>query len=158
MDPNYSQIFELLSKRLALMRQLAEALEQGQEPLVTLDLRSIQKSNMQQESLCRELSAIAEPLKAEGCRFETLRGRVQEKAAVGCAGVLSALKKRHPDLLAELAEMERRVRHLNRVYAALLRKTRQSFAVMNNLRSAGAITYGDPQHGATVEKACAGSE
>lgn len=145
MDPNYSPIIELLSEKLVLMQQLAEALEQGQKPLLTLELESIRASTSRQQTLCRELGALAEPLSAEFSRPAVIRrGDPQLSNEPDADAARDRLRKQHPDLLAQYAAIEQRVRHLNLVYAALLRKTRQSFAVMKNLRCADAITYAEP--------------
>ena len=147
MDPDYTAMLELLSRRLALMRELAKALEQGQETLVRLDLKAIQHCTTRQQEICDELAVVSEPLKAEHQRLAAMN-----KPAMAVWG---ELKQSHSVLVDECVAIERRVCHLNLVYAALLRKTRQSFAVLNNLISAAGLTYAPPEPGGSVKDACA---
>jgi hypothetical protein len=159
MHSDYAQILILLSQKLALMHDLADALEQGQEPLAAMDLKLIQQSNLRQQGICDELAALTEPLSTEHRRLTaTLSQNPPTAAEASAAGVLSKLREQHPDLFAECAAMEKRVRQLNLVHAALLRRTRQTFAVLNNLMSAGALTYAQPGSSRSVEGACATRE
>lgn len=133
----HEQYFELLERRLALLGNLAGALEASTDALVRLDIERIGQTVGDQERLCGEIRSLDRGIDA-----------LQRKCATGLetrgeAGTLETLLER-------VAAAQAEVRQLNERHAALLRRSRRTLdAMMNFLRSAGP-TYANPRLAGTA--------
>jgi hypothetical protein len=114
-------------QRLKLLGQLAQSLEEAQRAIVRSDLPGLKQETLIQAQLC-----------AEWRRLE----------AADCAPAADASDQARTSYLQiekQTRQIERRVRHLVRVHAALLRGARQSLGVMANLLLRADGTY-EPSH------------
>jgi flagellar biosynthesis/type III secretory pathway chaperone len=133
----HEQYFELLERRLALLGDLARALEASTGALVQMDIERIGRTVGDQERLCGEIRSLDRGIDA-----------LQRKCAAGLdtrgeGGALEALLER-------VAKAQAEVRQLNERHAALVRRSRRTLdAMMNFLRSA-APTYANPRLAGTT--------
>lgn len=107
-----------LERRLALLRSLADEIEQSQTALLRADLEAIESHTARQQDLCRQLQTE----------------RTQHDSSL-------PWQERRTLLLEELEEVEMRVWFLNRVYSGLLQRANRSLAVLERMLAGTSITY-----------------
>ena len=147
MDQELYLSFERVERRLALMRELAGMLEQTQAALLASDLERIEAHTVRQRELCDALRLLEAPGTSPGKDAPRKRTRVHLPE-----GSLSPeLRERWSTLSQELAQVQSRVGHLNRVHAALLRRARRSLAIVSRLLASSAATYTLPQPATAAE-------
>jgi|HubBroStandDraft_6_1064221.scaffolds.fasta_scaffold123360_2 hypothetical protein len=114
-------IHELLIQRLALLRALADSLEQAQSALATTTPAILDFHTARQQGLCRQLQALAD-------------------------GIPDGAPAQTPTRLADdLQETARRVANLNRKYAALLRRRRRTVEIFCRVLVSSGTTYPAPK-------------
>jgi phage I-like protein len=120
-SPASSSIPELLSQRLALLRALADSLEEAQAALATTAPGKLDQHSARQRELCRRLCALATGF-PDGAKDRT-----------------------HDGLANDLQETARRVANLNRRYAALLRRRRRTVEIFCRVLASSGTTYPEPK-------------
>jgi hypothetical protein len=107
---------ESLERQRCLWLQLASALERAQGALLSGEVAVFEECTKEQGECCHRLIPRHE--------LEQARGQGQPTAAI----------------LDEIERAQQRVRHLNRVHAALLRRASRSLEILRNLmRQTGTI-------------------
>ncbi len=136
MNPNYTHILVTMERYTELMRQLATALERGQESLARMDLANFEQLTAEQETLCRQLKSLQRSSACEtGAR----------PTGLGSDGLEKIEFSRQREVLGRrLSEIELRVRHLNRVNQFFLNRARQSFELLLRLAMPAPATYSLP--------------
>lgn len=137
-EPCASQ--EPLTRRLDLMRQLAESLLLAQAAVIQSNVRELEVQTTRQRMLCDELKqplAVSPPPRLGEVRHD-VQPSEREARRVGTAG--------HADdtsnaLLRELAEVERQVAGLNQTYAALLRRASRTVEMFCRVLASSDLTY-----------------
>jgi hypothetical protein len=119
-SPSPFSIDELLSQRLALLRALADSLEQAQAALVTTTPEKLDQQTSRQRELCRLLCALT-------------------------IGFPQTQPRDHSGLADDLQETARRVRDLNRKYAVLLRRQRRTVDIFCRVLASSGTTYPAPK-------------
>jgi len=110
---------EALERQRGLWLQLAAALERAQGALLHGEVAAFEEYTREQGECCQELVAWSE--------LDQSRGE-------GHAPIAAA------SLFDDIARAQKRVRHLNCVHAALLRRASRSLAILRNLmRQRGTI-------------------
>jgi len=138
--PETRTYIELLKRRVASLRLMAKELLDCRQSMVRMDLESAREHISYQQGLCSEI------------RFLDHELRVLRAQIVGPAGVesdhtvfasqfdsASALELRQ--VLREHADVQKRVRRLNQVYAGLIRRSRRSINVLINVMASYMGTY-----------------
>jgi len=147
MDQELTTSFELLVRRLALMRELAGSLEQAQNAVVRSDLPGMDGRTAQQREICEALRQLeTEASRHPRCTAIADKSRNQ-KAEMQFPGdaVSPLVRQRWETLAQELTQVEIRVGELNRVYGALLRRARRTVQIFNRVLASSAITYIPPK-------------
>jgi hypothetical protein len=116
-----SPIPEVLTQRLALLRALADSLEEAQAALTTTAPGILDQHTARQRELCRRLRALATGL-PDGAKDWT-----------------------HDGLANDLQETARRVANLSRKYAALLRRRRRTVDIFCRVLASSGTTYPEPK-------------
>ena len=107
---------EALERQCCLWLQLASALERAQGALLRGEVAVFVQCTKEQSECCEQLIP----------RRELVRVRAQGQPAAA--------------IMEEIESAQRRVRHLNRVHAALLRRASRSLEILRNLmRQTGTI-------------------
>ena len=107
---------ESLERQRCLWLQLASALERAQGALLRGELAVFEECTREQSECCGQLIPRRE--------LERVRGQAQPTAAI----------------MEEIESAQRRVRHLNRLHAALLRRASRSLEILRNLmRQTGTV-------------------
>lgn len=109
---------ELLEQRLKLWLRLAESLDQAQRALLQGDVGLFEQSTQDEKICCDQLVGLEQFQRSE----ETPGG--------------DAIS-----LVQEIKRTQLRVRHLNRVHAALLRRASRSLRILRNLIAAPGVPY-----------------
>jgi hypothetical protein len=112
---------ELLFQRLALLRALADSLEQAQAELMATTPAKLDQQTARQRELCRQLCALA----------------------VGFPD--RAYVRTHAGLANDLQETVGRVAELNRKYTALLRRRRRTVDIFCRVLASSGTTYPAPK-------------
>jgi hypothetical protein len=112
---------ELLTRRLGLLRAVADSLEQAQAALATTTPEKLDRHSARQRELCAQLCALATGL-PDGPYTRTYAG-----------------------LANDLQETARRVADLNRKYAALLRRRRRTVDIFCRVLASSGTTYPAPK-------------
>jgi hypothetical protein len=99
-------------EQISLLQKLAESLAKAQEALLGCDLQGLNEHTVLQSNVCQQLRALRQ---------------------IPSAGRPAQLDPRWRELAQKLAQAERRVRHLNGVYGALLRRAARSVQITQNL-------------------------
>ncbi len=107
-----------LERRLALLRSLAEEIEQAQTALLHSDPHAIESHTARQRDICLQLQA----------------DRQQQDSSI-------PWHERRAGLRKELATVEQRVWYLNRVYSALLARASRSLAILERILASSSMTY-----------------
>jgi hypothetical protein len=147
MDQALTTSFELLARRLALMRDLAGSLEQVQGAVVRSDLPGLDGHTVRQGEICEALRQLeAEAWRHSAC---TATGGESRSRRVGMQlpedDVSQLVRQRWKTLANELTQVEIRVSQLNQVYGALLRRARRTVQIFNRVLASSAITYAPPK-------------
>jgi hypothetical protein len=139
--------FERVERRLALMRELAGTLEQAQAALLASDLQRIEEHTARQRELCDALRLLEAPATSPG------KDVLHEPTGPDLpkASLPPELHERWSALSQELAQVQSRVGHLNRVHAALLRRAQRALAIVSRLLASSAVTYTLPQPATPAE-------
>jgi hypothetical protein len=111
---------EVLTQKLALLRALADSLQQAQSALATATPAQLDQQTARQGELCRQLRALPTPFQ-------------------------SSQPEAHFKLAGELQETARRVGELNRKYAALLRRRRRTVDIFCRVLATSGTTYPAPR-------------
>ena|ERR1700722_6022832 len=114
-------IFEILSKQLGLLRNLADSLEQAQVAPATTTPANLDQCSVRQLELCRQLRALATGLPDE------------------------PYLRAYAGLANDLQETAVRVAELNRKYAALLRRRRRTVDIFCRVLMNSGETYPPPK-------------
>lgn len=123
MNPETSHPFGPIKTRIALLQELAEEL-QGAQPALTRDeVEALERHTVRQNELCNALRE-QESARAFGSRSNPTSTRIEVQQ--------------------EMLNLETRVRRLNRVYAALLRRATRSLVIMQRCLEGSAAVYSRP--------------
>jgi hypothetical protein len=138
---------ELLERRLALMRGLANSLKQVQAAVVHSDLGGIEGHTLRQRELCDALRQLEAEALAGSPQNPMGGERRKQKSWAGSAqdAVSPPVRQRWEALDQELIEVEMKVSQLNRVYGALLRRAQRTLQIFMRLRASSANTYTPPK-------------
>jgi flagellar biosynthesis/type III secretory pathway chaperone len=151
MDQELNLSCELLERRLALMRELANSLEQVQTAVVRSDLRGIEGHTARQRDLCQTLRQLEGEALALPFRNPIAdRSRSQKISAQPDDAVSPQVRQRWNALAQELTQVETQVAQLNRVYAALLRRVRRTLQIFMRVLESSANTYVPPKCAAAI--------
>lgn len=115
--------FHLLQRRVGQMHELADVLEQAQAALINRDLRGIERLTARQRELCALLREVETKTRSQDYLPE-------QQSAMAC----------------ELTAAGKRVRDLNRLHAALLRRARRTVDIFCRVLASCAVTYAPPGH------------
>jgi hypothetical protein len=132
MDREHCSGHEACKPRVDLWRELAHSLEQAHAAVVRSDLPEIRRQTACQQELCVKLRQL--PVEPGRVQAQGLHGGLPPPVA-DCGDVLRG----------ELAEVERRVAHLNRRYEALLRRARRTVDIFCRVLANSALTYPPPR-------------
>jgi hypothetical protein len=144
MDQDLSSVNELLARRVGLMRELANCLDRAQVAVLNSDPGQMSAQTTRQRELCEQLRRLASELMPE--QVPPLAPAASSNPASqgpDTADLLPAQLRREA-LLVELAEVEARVAHLNRIYAALLRRARRTVDIFCRVLANSGVTYIPP--------------
>jgi flagellar biosynthesis/type III secretory pathway chaperone len=147
MNQELTTSFELVERRLALMRELTVSLDQAQSTVVRSDLAGINGYTMRQGEICEALRQLEfEALQHPPCTTVTSRSR-NHKVGMQLPGdtISPLIQQRWKMLAQELNQVEMRANHLNQVYGALLRRARRTVQIFNRVLESSAITYAPPK-------------
>ena len=140
MLPETDQYVELLDQRVSALRQLARQLVDCRPAFVAMDLDGIYRHVGEQEASCRRIRAIDSALRA-AAQVRRRASAIRESAELESGIRIEQLKQ-------DLGEAQAEVRQLNRVHAAMLRRSSRTLAMLTNLLGNYAMTYGPPErHG-----------
>jgi flagellar FlgN protein len=149
MDEQFNPSFERLQRRLVLMQELANSLQQVQSAVVGLDLSAINDHTLHQRELCDALRQIeSEAPGMQSSSGGTLRKR-NHWAQLPQGAVAAEVRERWQTLSEELIQLELRVSQLNRVYGALLRRAQRTLQIFMRVLASSANTYTPPK-GASI--------
>lgn len=123
MEPTIFQL-ETLKQQLEVWSRLAAAIETAQRALLSGDAAEFERSTELQADCCRDYRKL-------GCAASTL-ATLATPASDSCG------------LVAEIEQARNRVRHLNRVHAALLRRATRSLRILHHLLSGSEAPYAPP--------------
>ncbi len=140
---------ELLKRRLASLRLMAKELRDCRQSLVSMDLESTREHISYQQGLCSEIRFLDHELLALKSQIVGAAGLQSDgldgAAFAGLFDSSSAQELRR--VTGELAEVQKSVWRLNRVYAGLLRRSRRSINVLINVMASYMGTYSpSPRH------------
>jgi flagellar biosynthesis/type III secretory pathway chaperone len=147
MDQVLTTSFELLERRLALMRDLAGSLERAQSAVVLSDLPGMDGHTARQGEICKALRLLeAEALQHPACTAISSGSRSRKVGMQLPEDAVSPLvRQRWKRLAQDLTQVEIRVRQLNQVYGALLRRARRTVQIFNRVLASSATTYAPPK-------------
>lgn len=128
---------EPLTRRLDLMRQLAESLLLAQAAVIQSNVRELEVQTARQRMLCDELK---QPLPDSRRREVSHKARPSEREARR-AGTADRADDSSNTLRRELAEVERQVAGLNQTYAALLRRASRTVEMFCRVLASSDLTY-----------------
>ena len=136
MESALPQLHELTEARLAVMRQLANSLEESQSALLRNDAERIARGAAHQAELCRRWCHLESQLQ---------RGRANS----GSRQQSSTERSTAENCMAEWKQLNDRIRHLTRVHSSLLRHLNRSLAVLARVAKSCELTYA-PSHGSAM--------
>jgi flagellar biosynthesis/type III secretory pathway chaperone len=145
MNQELTASFDLVERRLALMRELAASLEQVQSAVVHSDLRGIDSLTAQQGEICEGLRRLEGEASQNPPGAAIARQCREQESGVGFEEGSFSLRQRSNVLAQELNEVELRVAQLNRVYGALLRRTQRTLQIFLRVLESSANTYVPPR-------------
>jgi hypothetical protein len=121
--------------RLTLLRELSDALAQGQAALLASDLEGFDRETTRQQDLCLELLHLQSLM--EGRNLAGSRGRAP----------LPSRQTPEDARSLELRQAELRLWHQALLYAAVLRRTRRTVAIFCRVLANSGTTYAAPTGG-----------
>jgi hypothetical protein len=147
MDQELNPSFELLGRRLALMRQLASSLEQVQNAVVRSDLRGIEGHTARQREICEALRHLENEALESSPREAGFgeSGKRNIWTQLSEDAVSLQVRQDRKTLTQDLAQVEMRVIQLNQVYGALLRRARRTLQIFGRVLASSANTYALPK-------------
>ena len=129
--PETRTYIELLKRRVASLRLMSKELIDCRQSLVSMDLESVREHISYQQGLCSEIRFLDHELgvlRAQIVGAAGLQaGGMDNTAFAGLFDSASALELRQ--IIGELADVQRSVWRLNRVYAGLIRRSRRSINI-----------------------------
>jgi hypothetical protein len=125
------QFLALLEQRLALMRELANSLREAQLALGCADIGTFESRTSEQINLCRQLRDVEQKLQAAHDHCSCLVPIISDTSSHHRTGVIGE----------ETRKVQDRLRALNRVHAALLRRSAHSLQILSNLLDTAAVAY-----------------
>jgi hypothetical protein len=147
MNHELTTSIELLQRRLLLMRELAGSLEQSQTAVVRSDVDGMDGQTVRQRDLCEALRCL-EIEALESSSPHPIAGEPRKRQIwiqVPEHAVSPGVRQRCKGLAEELVEVEMRVRQLNQVYGALLRRAQRTLQIFMRALSSSANTYAPPK-------------
>ncbi len=123
---------QLIERRIEMLRLLAAALRQSHQAIAELNLAGIYEATLQQENLCAGIRFLDRELKA-------------------AEGFCSPDTEQFQHWVRQLGAAEAEVRHLNRIQAGLIRRSRRSVNVMVNFLANYSSTYEAPAPRTTAD-------
>lgn len=137
MNANCTSPGDLLSMRLAVLRELAQSMESSQFALTGNDAETIARGAAHQADLCRQWSLLEEQLRPKA---------ITTSQHLDSAQAVSYIPNKVPEPAAtnfekEFAALTTRIRHLTRVHCSLLRHLHRSLAILGHLVDGCAPTY-----------------
>lgn len=137
----FPELGQLIEKRTALLRCLADSLDSSTPALVSNDVEAIARGASHQAELCRQWSQLEAEL-----RQQTAALQLAERASPRPAAPNSPETNRSARLQAEFDNLSTRIRYLTRVHWSLLRHLNRSLAILHRVVDSCAPTY-TPQSG-----------
>jgi hypothetical protein len=125
MEPTSDLYYQLITRRIEMLRLLAAALRQSQKAVTARDLDGIYQGTLQQENLCAGIRFLDQEI----------------KTAKNSSGPGAQRTSQEIGLIEDLLTAESEVRYLNRVQAGLLRRSRRSVNVLVNFLANYLGTY-----------------
>lgn len=146
MDQNIASAKEALERRIGLMRELAGSLERAQAAVLVSDCTELRALTRQQQELCHQWRLLISQFPHNDLYLPRLSHILSSPPRANP----KSTEERHKALIMELAEVERRVAHLNRAYGALLRRARRTVDIFCRVLASSGATYNQPVvHGAS---------
>jgi flagellar biosynthesis/type III secretory pathway chaperone len=147
MDQELNTSFNLLERRLALMRELASSLEQVQTAVVRSDLSKIDGHTIRQRELCETLRRLEPEVLARTPYNRVSDPYREHKIWVQLPDdrVSPEVRQRWNRLAQELTQVETQVCQLNQVYGALLRRAQRTLQIFRRVLAGSANTYAPPK-------------
>jgi hypothetical protein len=146
MDQELTLAFELLARRLALMRELAGSLEQVQSAVVHSELGEIVDQTTRQRELCGALRQLeSEAMQRPLCASVAKSGKRTIGLQLPEGAVSPLVRERWKTLARQLTEAEMRVGQLNRAYGALLRRAQRTLQIFMRVLASSSNTYAAPK-------------
>ncbi len=142
MNRDYNRHLHLLERRLGAMQRLRSELQDTQAALVDMDMPRLEKQIAIEAGLCSEVTLLDSELLATRPN--------EDERAPEAAERLSELRR-------QLAEVQSEVRRLNRVHAALLRRSRRSVNILMNVLASYSHTCQRPGAAALLQLPGGGS-
>jgi len=137
-----SDLSQLIERRLALVRGLAESLESSSLALVRNDAEAIARGAAHQAELCRQWSRLEDELRREATRRSKSSLPSNSISNDSVDQFSKDQSSNHSARLqAEWEELRTRIRYLTRVHWSLLRHLQRSLAIMNRVIDSCAPTY-----------------
>jgi hypothetical protein len=132
-DTSLPELSQLIERRLAVVRCLAESLESSTLSLAHNDAEAIARGAAHQAELCRQWNRLESQLRQDPAgRWAT---------ALPAPSGLSAETAHSARLQAEWEALQVRIRYVTRVHWSLLRHLQRSLAVLNRVVDSCAPTY-----------------
>jgi hypothetical protein len=136
MDQNCSLWNESLQKRIELMHELSRSLEHAQAAVLNSDVVELGAQTLRQREICAGWQALISSVAISSKKLAPLKSPDTSKPA--------STTERRRTLLAELAEVEARVKNLNLEYGALLRRAKRTVDIFCRVLSNAGATYAPP--------------
>lgn len=128
MDSELAIVVELLERRVQLLRALAIELSQGKSAMAALDLPTMERRTLEQESVVAELAFVS----AEIASMEAL---VRKRSEPG------GFDQKRLAIEQATTGAARELTHAIRAHAALVRRSRRSIDVLMNVLSTCTAEY-----------------
>lgn len=122
----------LVGERLAVVRTLAESLEESQSSLRQNNAEAIARGAAHQAELCRHWSRLEEQLRVEA---------THRTAMPVLNRTHSPDEERSAQLEAEWQALQTRIRYLTRVHSSLLRHMQRSLSILQRVLATCNSTY-----------------
>ena len=134
---------ELLKRRVASLRLMANELRDCRDSLTGMDLEETWEHISYQQGLCSEIRFLDGELRGLRRQLAEAGGLEPEgMTAAAFAGLFDAgSAPQLRQVMEDLAGVQQSVRRLNRVYAGLLRRSRRSINVLINVMASYLGTY-----------------
>jgi hypothetical protein len=140
-----TSLSERLGLRLQVLRELAASLREAQAAVLALNLDRLQLHTARQQALVEAMRTLVNDVTQDA---GDAGGNIEIKNTRGSApGTSTHLSNAQPldPVWHQVLQEQARVRHLNRVLGALLRRGRRSMEILALLHASCAITYAQPK-------------